>query len=191
MHRPLKFFLICLATILILLGAAFASPRSLASQEPRWQLREGQTAPDFSLSILAGKKKWKLSDHRGRVVMVDFWATWCGPCIHTMPEVDALNKKYKDKKVEVVSISIDLFTQSSVEQIHRFLEDKHFSMPILVGELKEIASYVLADSGGRKVVVIPNTYIIDPEGVIRFHMTGGGEGVGQVFDEQIQKLISQ
>lgn len=191
MRRLLPLSLVCFVASLIVISAGLAAPRHDAMQEPTWPLREGQEAPDFALPRVAGETNWKLSDHRGKIVMIDFWATWCGPCIHTMPEVDALHKKFKDGKVEIVSISIDPFTGSSVDQIHRFLADKHFSMPILIGNLKKIGPYVLADSAGRKVVVIPNTYIIDAQGIIRFHMTGGGEGVGQVFEEQVEKLMGK
>ena len=117
----------------------------------------GDVAPAFSLEDLAGKKV-ELKDFQGEVVLLDFWATWCSPCRKTMPHLQELHEKYKDKGLVVLGVSLD--TNSRV--VKRFLESLRCDF------------LVLMDSRGGKtgplyrIRGIPTTFIIDKKGVIRF-----------------------
>lgn len=187
MTQSLRTSSLCVFSVLFLVGSAVAAGQS-RTEDPKWTLKEGQAAPDFVLQGI-GSGEWKLSAHRGTVVMIDFWATWCAPCLATLPEIDALRRKFRTDEAEIVSVSIDPFTGGSIDQVREFLTDKRFAMPILAGDLKQIGSYVISSAGGQSIVLIPNTYIIDRSGIIRLHITGGGQGVGNDFEDQIRRLL--
>src|SRR5437016_13023048 len=66
----------------------------------------GQQAPDFSINDQEGRL-FKLSDYRGKVVFLNLWATWCQPCIKEMPTMETLNRRFKDRKFQMIAISVD------------------------------------------------------------------------------------
>ena len=87
-----------------------------------------QTLPDFSLSDLGGKL-WKLNDRKGKVVLLNFWATWCPPCRQETPGLVKLAAAYKDKGVEVVGVSMD---QGGPAIVQKFVMDYEIPYPILL-----------------------------------------------------------
>lgn len=113
----------------------------------------GAGAPvQISATSLEGEE-WSLEDHRGKVVLVNFWATWCPPCRAETPDLVELAGEYEDKGVEFVGISLD---RDGPEGVRRFVKDYNIPYPILMpGTDSEIPFDVEA---------IPTTYIIDREG---------------------------
>jgi peroxiredoxin len=110
-------------------GASAESPSS-----------SGGTPPDFQLETLTGETA-RLSDHFGKdVVLVDFWATFCEPCLASMPHLDALYKKYKDKGFVVLGVSID--GPDSVAQVRNEVQKLGVTFPILLDqETRVVALY--------------------------------------------------
>jgi cytochrome c biogenesis protein CcmG, thiol:disulfide interchange protein DsbE len=125
-----------------------------AKYEP---LAVGKPAPDFSLSDL-NDKPYRLSDFRGKVVFLNFWATWCKPCREEMPSMEILNKNFEKDGLVILAVSIDRVT--TTKDIAPFIKGLNLTFPVLI------------DSWGRtdkpyKRMGVPETFIIDQEGVIR------------------------
>lgn len=122
----------------------------------------GMNAPDFNLPDLQGKSQ-RLSDYRGKVVFLNFWATWCKPCKEEMPSMQALWDNLKQEDFVMLAISMDRVTTK--KDIPPFVESMKLAFPILT------------DSWGQtdnryKLMGVPETYIIDQNGVLREKVIG-------------------
>ena len=122
----------------------------------------GDAAPDFELKDASGRIV-KLSDYRGKVVVLDFWATWCPPCRQEIPGFVALQSKYKERGVEVIGVSFD----ESWALVKPFMQSNGINYTVVLGD-QEIAQRY----GG--ITGIPTTFVIDREGVIRTKKVGYG-----------------
>jgi len=122
--------------------------------------RVGQLAPEFTLAELNGGEV-TLSDFRNRVVVLDFWATWCSPCRASMPGLEALRARYQDKGLVLVSVSLD----RSGEDARIYLERNSYEEFIGLWESFAAAKQV---AGLYGVFGIPRTFVIDRNGIIRY-----------------------
>jgi peroxiredoxin len=121
-----------------------------------------QPAPDFKLKDLSGKQI-KLSDYRGKVVIINFWATWCGPCRSEVPALVKLRELYRDRGLEVIGISLD--DEEDREEVTKFVKSFEVNYPIVMGDLEALRAYGQIDS-------IPATFVIDRRGAIRYSHIG-------------------
>ncbi len=117
--------------------------------------RNSVLAPDFALPTTDGKIL-KLSDYRGKVVIIDFWATWCPPCRKGIPDLIDIKKKYGKQGVEIIGISVDTDTKSEVIP---FIKEKGINYPVVYGNQNVYMQY-----GGIRA--IPTTFVVDKEGKI-------------------------
>ena len=122
----------------------------------------GMNAPDFNLPDLQGKGQ-RLSDYRGKVIFLNFWATWCKPCKEEMPSMQVLWDNLKKEDFVMLAISMDRVTTK--KDIPPFVENMKLTFP------------VLTDSWGQtdnryKLMGVPETYIIDQDGVLREKVIG-------------------
>ena len=120
-------------------------------------LAVGKTAPDFALTDLNDKPQ-RLSDFRGKVVFLNFWATWCKPCREEMPSMEVLHKNFEKDGLVILAVSIDRVT--TTKDIPPFIKGMNLTFPVLI------------DSWGKtdkpyKRMGVPETFIIDQQGVIR------------------------
>ena len=115
----------------------------------------GDAAPDFKLYTLDGDEV-KLSDYLGKVVILDFWATWCAPCRKGIPDLISIQNEYKDDLV-VIGISFD--QPATQDQLIPFIERQRIDYPIVLGDLEVSAAY-------GNIQAIPTSFIIDQEGNI-------------------------
>jgi cytochrome c biogenesis protein CcmG, thiol:disulfide interchange protein DsbE len=121
--------------------------------------RIGTTAPDFT--VQDSDRKITLSDYRGSIVVLNFWATWCPPCIDELPSLETLQQRMKDRGVKVLAISID--DDDSV--YHQFLKDNKVDLlSVRDGSKKSNNLY--------GTIKFPETYIIDQHGIIRRKFIG-------------------
>lgn len=137
-------------------------------------------APDFMLEDISGKSL-SLSDIRGKVVIVDFWATWCGPCVMSIPELVDLQEKYKDKGLVVLGISVDDDKVSRGELL-AFKEKMRIIYPILRANNKVFEDYFGRTSGFS----IPTLFVIDREGKVRDRFVGFQPGV---VEKSVKSLL--
>ncbi len=133
-------------------------------------------AADFSLSTTDGKTL-KLSDLKGKVVILDFWATWCPPCRKGIPDLIDLKKRYGSKGLEVVGISVDQETKPDVVP---FMKDYGINYPVVYGDNSVVMNY-----GGIRS--IPTSFIIDREGKVVANYVGLYPK--QTYENQIKKLL--
>jgi peroxiredoxin len=138
---------------------------------------EGSTAPDFELADLSGNKV-HLSDFKGKVVILDFWATWCGPCRSEIPHFVTLQSKYKDKGLEVVGLSLDA---EGAGVVRPFAEKNDINYTMLLAN-DEIAHRY----GG--IVGIPTTFVVDRQG--RIVKKFFGVTSPETFEQAIQPLLA-
>ncbi|MDP3023971.1 MAG: TlpA disulfide reductase family protein [candidate division Zixibacteria bacterium] len=123
---------------------------------------EGEIAPDFTLKDLNGVEK-SLKEFRGKVVLLNFWATWCSPCRIEIPSMVKLYKKYKDRGLEIIGVNLDKLGRSGVEQ---FSKEYNISFPVLLDPAGEVGT-------NYGIVALPTTFILDRKGKILERVTGG------------------
>jgi len=101
----------------------------------------------------------KLSDYKGKIVILDFWATWCPPCRKGIPDLIELKNEYKDKDVEIIGVSLDGITRGgqTAAKVEPFIEEYGINYPIIRGDEQIVYSF-----GGIRS--IPTSYVIDKEG---------------------------
>lgn len=123
------------------------------------------TAPDFTLQSLDGER-YTLSKLRGKVVLINFWATWCGPCRREIPDLTRLHDKYGEQGFIVLGISMD---DLAPDQIKRFADNYKISYPVLHGPYSELMKIAQAYGG---IGAIPTTFLVDKQGKIRAKYIG-------------------
>jgi peroxiredoxin len=123
---------------------------------------EGNPAPDFALSDLSGHKV-RLSDLKGKVVLVNFWATWCPPCREEVPSMANLNRVMAGKPFQMLAISID---QEGKQAIEAFFSRAGVTLPALLDSNGAIGKLY-------GITGVPETFIVDRKGVIMKKVVGG------------------
>ena len=137
---------------------------------------EWGNAPDFTITDLEGNSL-TLSDFKGKVIILNFWATWCPPCRMEIPDFIELYENYKDEGLLIIGISLDGGDSRKVKQ---FSEKLKINYPIGLGDVN-----VTRDYGGIRA--IPTTFIIDREGNIREKYVGYQRKA--IFEEAVKKLL--
>ncbi|MYJ55418.1 MAG: TlpA family protein disulfide reductase, partial [Rhodothermaceae bacterium] len=117
-------------------------------------------APDFALKTLEGDSL-QLSSLKGRTVLLNFWATWCTPCLQEMPMLAQLHREWEEHGVTVLGISLDY---GDTEIITHYTNRLGIPYPILLGSDAVATAY--------RVIALPATYVIDVDGMITNHITG-------------------
>jgi cytochrome c biogenesis protein CcmG, thiol:disulfide interchange protein DsbE len=137
----------------------------------------GEMAPDFSRADLTGKAV-RLADYRGKLVLLNFWASWCGPCLEEMPKFSDWQRVYGAQGLQVLGVSMDDDPASAKRLIARHPT----AYPILIGDAE------LGESFGG-VLGLPLTYLIDPKGRIIARYQGNGD-LGKM-ETKIKALLAQ
>jgi len=138
----------------------------------------GKPAPDFTLESLEGKNI-QLSGYKGQAVLLNFWATWCGPCKIEMPWFVELQKEYGPQGLQIVGVAMD---DSSKDDIAKFVKEMGVNYPILIGKEAVGEQY-----GG--VNVLPTTFFIDRDGKIVAREFGLQSR--SLFVDNIKKALTQ
>ena len=163
-----------LATTYLLLGKNETQPATAPISNANPPAELSSVAPGFTLLDMTGRSV-SLADFKGKVVILDFWATWCPPCKREIPDFIKLQSEYGSKGVQIVGIALD-----QPNKVKAFVKDNGMNYPLLLGTNEVAASY-----GG--VEAIPTTFVIDKSGKI----VAKYEGLRpkETFESQIKKLL--
>jgi peroxiredoxin len=138
----------------------------------------GKPAPDFHLEMLDGKK-FHLADHKGKVIILDFWATWCGPCLQAMPQVERAATAFKDQGVQLVAVNL----QETAAQVNALLDRQQLKVAVALDRDGKVADQY-------KAVAIPQTVVIDREGKIARLYVGGGAHLEDQLRGAIESVLA-
>jgi cytochrome c biogenesis protein CcmG/thiol:disulfide interchange protein DsbE len=159
---------LAVTAVLVALGASCSSTKPVEAAKGGKELK---TAPNFTLMDADGKSV-KLSDYKGKVVLLDFWATWCGPCKIEIPWFIEFQRKYKDRGFTVLGVSMD----EGWPIVKEFAQEFKMNYPVVLGNDEVGQAF-----GG--VEVLPTTFIIDKQGrIVNTHM-------GLVSKDEMEKQI--
>jgi len=137
----------------------------------------GKSAPPFTLDLLDGTK-FKLDELKGKVVILDFWASWCGPCIESLPQVVKVADEFKAQGVELVTVNL----QETTKQITSFLNRQKLKMNVALDIDAAVSEKYEATS-------IPQTVIIDREGKIAYLWIGVGNHVDDTLRNALKLVL--
>ena len=143
-------------------------------------IASGTPAPDFTFPGL-DEKMVSLSDYRGKVVLVNIWATWCPPCVEEMPSMEKLYRKFKGQNFEILAVSID---EPGLEAVAPFMKKSNLTFPALIdseGTIKAVYG----------VTGIPESFIVDKQGILIKKIVGpvdwASPAIFRFFSEEIEK----
>lgn len=159
---------------------AVALAASLALGVQAESIKIDGVAPDFTLKSNQDGKNLRLEDMRGQVVMLNFWASWCGPCRQEMPLMDDIFKKYEKFGFTIFAVNVD---EDSADA-DRFLRDVPVTFPILYDNESRISELYGVDA-------MPTTVMIDRNGNKRFLHRGYKDGYEKEYVKQVKKLIRE
>ncbi len=155
--------------ILVLIPKGSRGPRIIG---------QGDSAPEFRLTSLDGRQV-SLSDFKGKVAMVHFWATWCPPCVQEMPMIEKLYRDFLGKDLEILAVSVD---EGGAEAVSSFLKQNKLSLPVLL----DPGAAVSKSYGTYK---FPETYIVDRNGIVKYKAIGPRDWGDPATVKALQDLI--
>jgi len=163
-------------------GRLLASLLSLlfALAAPASAVEEGERAPEFHAPLLDGKGGLALSEYRGKVVYLDFWASWCGPCLVSLPALEELRQEFPATNFQIVAVNLD----REPAKARGFLSKRKIGYPSA------------SDPDGRipesfGLQTMPTSYLIDSKGVVRYVHTGfRKDDIGEIR-KRIQNLLAE
>jgi len=163
-----------IAKIVFLLSLILFADFALAAQNVSLK-----PAADFTVKSLSGKNI-KLSEQRGRVVILNFWATWCTPCKKELPYFNSLYQKYRAVGLEVLGVNIDKGTS----EVKRMSQDFNLAFPVLLDPKGRISDLYLVRS-------MPTTYVIGKDGMVHHVHWGFGPDEPERYEKEIRALLKQ
>ena len=158
----------------LLLMVFFILPLSVSA------ISVGETVPSFKARTIDGSKSLALEDYRGKVVLLDFWASWCPPCLKSLPKYNDLRREIGTANFEIVAVNVD----ENTDDARKFLQKHPVSYPI-AKDPKGILPGVFG------VKAMPTSYLIDRNGVVQYVHAAFKEGDIEILRAEIQKLIAK
>ena len=137
-------------------------------------------APDFSLPLLAAPGEITLSEYRGDVVYVTFWASWCTPCREEMPFLSALWQRHRDAGLQVIGINVD----EDLEAARAFAKDFNIEFPLVWDEDRSVSKLY-------RVAGYPSHYVLDRRGKVRYSALGFTETDTLAVSQEVEILLAE
>jgi len=154
----------------IALLALAAGSIAVTKQEP---------APDFTLKSLEGSNL-RLEEYRGQVVLINFWASWCGPCRQEMPILDQLHQRYEDTGFAVLGVNVE----GEVSPAKKIVDESKVTFPVLIDEGQKVSELYGLEA-------MPSTYVVDRDGNVRYVHRGYKPGDESKYVEVVKALIRE
>jgi peroxiredoxin len=136
-------------------------------------------APDFTLKSLDGKNL-KLSEMAGNVVLINFWASWCGPCREEMPLLNDLHKRYESLGFAVYGVNVE----EDVNGAREFLQNFPVDFPVLLDGSNQVSKQY-------NVIAMPTTVVVDRDGRVRYLHKGYKSGDEEKYRQMVKKLVRE
>ncbi len=149
------FFFLSIVILLPIPISAEIKNEGLLSKAGIQSIKSGTKAPNFSLEDLNGRRT-ELRHYRGKVIFLNFWATWCGPCKEEMPSIEALSSQFKGQDFALLTISVDYAGEKPVKE---FIEKHRYTFPVLIDSRCLTLDLF-------RVKGIPTTFLIDKKGML-------------------------
>jgi peroxiredoxin len=143
-------------------------------------IREGDAAPDFRLQALDGRSV-SLSELRGKVVLLHFWATWCPPCVEEIPSLDRLYRSQLRDGLAVLAVSVD---EGGASAVKAFLERNGLTLPVLLNPDRSVAA-------GYGTFKFPETYLVDRNGIVQYKIIGAANWDNPAAVKVIKDLLAK
>ena len=159
----------------LLLGAALA----LVTATNALAIAPATKAPDFTLRTMDGPNL-RLQEQRGRVVLMNFWATWCGPCRQEMPHMNRLYEKYKSSGFVILGVNVDEDPKNAAGVASKL----GVKFPVLWDTDKNVSKLY-------ELSTMPSTVLIDRDGKVRYIHRGYLSGYEETYDKQIRELLKE
>jgi len=140
---------------------------------------DNSAAPDFTLKSESGENL-RLSEFRGEVVMINFWASWCGPCRQEMPLLDELYSQYKPMGFTILGVNVE----EDSSKAKQMLDESPVNFPVLFDNQSEVSKLY-------NVVAMPSTVLVDRDGNIRYLHQGYKPGFEEAYQQQVRALIRE
>lgn len=137
------------------------------------------SAPDFTLKSNEGENI-RLSEYRGEVVLINFWASWCGPCRQEMPVLSELHDKYHALGFTVLGVNVEADTRKA----RKLLQDLPVSFPVVFDSDSAVSKQY-------NVVAMPSTVLVDRDGNMRYLHKGYKPGLEDVYQQQVRDLVRE
>lgn len=172
-----KLFLVIIPLILVF---SFTSCTKKEGEEAEIKFaKTGSIAPEFTLKDI-NDKNVSLSDYRGKVILIEFWATWCPPCRASIPELVTVYNKYRAKGFTILAISVDE-GQDVQKKLVAFAKEFGMTYPVLLADRNATFQY--------GVNSIPHTFIVNKEGIIKNQYLGYQRGISETLSKEIEVLL--
>jgi len=181
-----RFGLVCVVSLAVAssLGCGSSKPDAKAATgegggNNNGPAEVGKAAPDLSMSTVNGKGSVSMESLKGKVAVIDFWATWCGPCKQSFPKLEELAKKYSGK-VEIIGVSVD----DSKDGVAEFAKEHGATFAIGWDDGHAIANR-------WKVGTMPTTYVVDSTGTVRYIHDGYHDGEADKIGKELAELSDE
>jgi len=138
-----------------------------------------ERAPDFTLKSLEGSNL-RLEEYRGQVVLINFWASWCGPCRQEMPLLDRLHHRYEDTGFAVLGVNVE----GEIEPAQDIVDKTNVTFPILIDDGQKVSEMY-------NLQAMPSTVVVDRDGVVRYIHLGYKPGDEAKYVEVVKQLIRE
>ena len=178
MHRMNRMLRKAAAALLLYVMGTLLVPVPMAVADEGF--KPGAKAHDFTLPDMAGKQV-SLSQYNGKVVMLNFWATWCSPCKAEMPSMEKLYKAYREKDFVILAVSVDRKGKGNVDE---FIKKNGYTFPILLDPDSTLSDHY-------QVPYIPATFIIDRQGRIVSREYGARTWDSNAVKGKLEELLSK